>query len=165
MPVIEAQRKHIAEMDRMAYCSLASPSVHALSLVSQLKEQRDITGLLMWEGRLLIHWLEGKASQIEALWAEVQNDPQQHCVVQLLHQPCHAKRLFADWQMRQTSRQEMMVIVRKAKEQASHTSENQEQALQWQHAISTLSILLNPQLTRFYAQATAAEKSAPEVGA
>jgi hypothetical protein len=164
MPVNAAHSEHIAGMDRIAYCSLASPSVYALSLLSQLKEQRDITGLLIWEGRLLIHWLEGAPSQIEALWAEVQNDPQQHCVVQLLHQPFHAKRLFADWQMRQTSRQEMMVIVRKAKEQASHAGENQEQALPW-HAISTLSILLNPQLTRFYAQATAAEKFAPEVGA
>jgi hypothetical protein len=165
MPVSAAQSEHIAGMDRIAYCSLASPSVHALSLVRQLKEQRDITGLLIWEGRLLIHWLEGSPSQIETLWAVVQNDPQQHCVVQLLRQPYHAKRLFADWQMRPTSRQEMMVIVRKAKEQASHANANQEQALQWQHGISTLSILLNPQLTRFYAQATAKEKSEHEVRA
>jgi Sensors of blue-light using FAD len=152
MPVVQAQPECASPVDQIAYCSLASPAVKALGMISQWQAQAGITGLLMWEGRLLIHWLEGAPEQIEAMWEQVQNDPQQHCVVRLLHRQGAPKRLFADWKMRQTSRQDMIVIVREIKEQASRESDSNSAALQWQHAISTLSILLDPELTRFYAQ-------------
>lgn len=108
----------------------------------------------------MIHWIEGTASQVGAFWEQVQNDPRQHCVVRLLYRQNAPKRLFMDWQTRQTSRQDMMVIVREAKELSGRESE--EQALQWQHAISTLSILLDPELTRFYAQAANSAKPVHE---
>lgn len=156
MPAAKAQSKSALEMgqiDQLAYCSLASPSVRALPLTSQLQTQcAEITGLLVWEGRLLIHWLEGPAQQIQSLWAQVQSDEQQHCVVRLMHRQAARKSVFADWQMRQTSRAEMMVIVRKVKELANKDRQSDAQAQEWQHAINTLSILLDPELTRFYAQ-------------
>ena len=156
MPAAKAQFKRspeIGQIDQLAYCSLASPEVSALQLTSQLqKSPAGITGLLIWEGRLFIHWLEGSAEQIKSLWEQVQSDKQQHCVVRLSYAQAAQKRLFADWQMRQTNRAEMMVIVREVKERASKERQSDAQAREWQHAINTLSILLDPELTHFYAQ-------------
>lgn len=154
----QIQQEVSSPIDQIAYCCLASPHVNALRLVSDLRTHTaGITGLLIWEGRLLIHWLEGSVQQIEALWAQVQCDVQQHCLVRLLHRQDAPERWFEDWQMRPTSRQEMMRVVREVKAQAGAQSDAQADgqvdalALQWQHAISTLSILLNPELTQFYA--------------
>lgn len=156
MITVPSQQEASARFDQIAYCCLASPHVNALRLVSDLSTHpAGITGLLIWEGRLLIQWLEGSAQQIEALWAQVQADVQQYCVVRLLHRQGTPQRLFTDWQMRQISRQEMMKIVREVKAQAAE--HNDAHALPWQHAINTLSILLNPELTRFYATPAQAE--------
>lgn len=156
MPAAKAQFEQTPELDQIdqvVYCSLASPDVSALRFTSQLqKNSAGITGLLIWEGRLLIHWLEGPAKQIQSLWAQVQSDEQQHCVVRLMYRQAAQKSLFADWQMRSTSRAEMMVIVREVKVLASKERQSDAQAREWQHPISTLSILLDPELTRFYAQ-------------
>jgi Sensors of blue-light using FAD len=155
MSAISAQPKNLPSVDQLAYCSLASPSVLSLALVSQLlANPQDISGLLMWNERLMIHWLEASAEQIDQLWTHVQSDPQQHCVVRLLHRRDSKKRLFTDWQMRETSRQDMMVIVREAKEEISKPTELEFQDSQWQHATSTLGILLDPALTSCYAQTT-----------
>jgi hypothetical protein len=70
--------------------------------------------------------------------------------VPLLRRRHVVQRLFATWQMHAASRNEMMAIVREAKEQASQTGSHDPE---WQHAISTLSILLDPDLTACYAQA------------
>ena len=141
-----------ALFDQIAYCSLASPGVSALQLVSQLQASpADITGLLIFEGRLLIHWLEGPPEQIQSLWAQVQSDEQQYCVARLMYRQPKSERLFAEWQMRAANRQEMMLIVREIKELVIKDQQTDAQALEWQHTISMLSILLDPELTRFYA--------------
>jgi Sensors of blue-light using FAD len=168
MPAVQAQPECQPLIEQMAYCSLATPSVHSLAILPHISTASpELTGLLMWEDRLLIHWLEGSADQIHSLWAQVQNDPQQHCLVRLLHRPAQTKRLFADWQMCAASRQDMMVIVREAKEHASKTmrEENSAEQLQWQHAVSTLSILLDPEFTRLYAQTALLAKPLLEVAA
>lgn len=142
-------------IDQMAYCSIATPSVHALGtaeLIAALKpgDAQGITGILMWEGRLMIHWLEGPGYALDAFWAHLESDSRQHCLVPLLRKHKAEKRLFTTWTMQPTSRSEMMAIVRETKEQAGRSGDSQ--ALQWQHAISTLSILLDSELTALYAQ-------------
>jgi hypothetical protein len=155
-----------AVIDQIAYCSVASPSVSALGLVEFIRAANaaqsiaHISGLLMWEGRLMIHWMEGPSQALDQLWAEIQNDPRQHGLVPLLHRRGVEKRLFDRWHMQPASRNEMMAIVREAKEQAGAQSLSQSPAQSsahahaepLQHAIGALSILLNPDLTAFYAQ-------------
>lgn len=168
MHAVQAQPECLPSIDQIAYCALASPSVASLGIVSQLQATPSgtpgLSGILMYEGRLMIHWLEGSPQHIEALWAQVENDSQQHCVVRLLHSGGHTKRVFNDWQMRATSRQDMMVVVREVKEQTHREDdggsdgEGEGETLQWQHALSTLSILLDPDLTQFYAQAASPAK-------
>ncbi|MBS7806252.1 BLUF domain-containing protein [Variovorax sp. PCZ-1] len=168
MTAVQAPPESPHFIKQIAYCSLASPSVKTLGIVSQLQNMpQGLTGLLMWEGRLLIHWIEGPEHEVQTVWSQVQNDPHHHCVVRLIHRQGSIKRLFADWQMRATHRQDMMVIVREAKAQASKAAsdDTETEQLQWQHAISTLSILLDPDLTRFYSQSAAPSKSMLEAAA
>jgi Sensors of blue-light using FAD len=147
----------VSYLDQLAYCGIAMPGVMSLGFadwVAQSNAQSDlprISGMLMWEGRLLIHWLEGPASDIDLLWEKTQNDVGQHCLVLLLRRSGVTQRLFDSWQMHAASRNEMMAIVREAKEQANLVSP---QDTAWQYAISTLSILLDPDLTACYAQKT-----------
>jgi Sensors of blue-light using FAD len=148
-------------VDQLAYCSIATPSVQALCMADLVAaaargDEVGITGILMWEGRLMIHWLEGPGYALDAFWSHTESDPRQHCLVPLLRKRSAAQRLFTTWTMQPTSRNEMMAIVREAKEQASRSGDPQ--ALQWQHAISTLSILLDSELTALYAQAAVAQK-------
>jgi hypothetical protein len=146
----------ISSLDQIAYCCIATPGVVSLAWADRLAQANSslrtpiISGLLMWEGRLMLHWLEGPSAQLQPLWAEIQNDPRQYCLVLLTERRGVAKRLFADWQMQSASRNEIMAIVRKAKEQASQAQPLHDPSLQ--HAISTLSILLDPDLTECYAQ-------------
>ena len=146
----------VSFLDQLAYCSIAVPGVMSLGIADWVGEangeadQPRISGMLMWEGRLMIHWLEGPPMQLDALWAKIQNDSGQHCLVPLVRRCNVRQRLFTAWQMQAASRNEMMAIVREAKEQASQTGQHDPE---WQHAISTLSILLDPDLTACYAQA------------
>jgi Sensors of blue-light using FAD len=150
------QKIDIAQtVDQLAYCGIAIPSVQGLCMADLVTaaahgDAVGVTGILMWEDRLMIHWLEGPPMRLDALWAKIQNDSGQHCLVPLLRRCNVRQRLFTTWQMQAASRNEMMAIVREAKEQASHTGQ---QDPDWQHAISTLSILLDPDLTACYAQA------------
>lgn len=150
-------------IDQIAYCCIATPTVHDLGMQGRLvaADQHHatdglnaITGILMWEGQLMIHWLEGSRDALDALWQCIQNDPHQHCLVPLVRNLGISQRVFHTWSMKAATRNEMMVFVREAKERASRSDDAQ--ALQWQHAISTLSILLDPDLTAFYAQADGA---------
>jgi Sensors of blue-light using FAD len=141
-------------VDQIAYCSLCS--VHALSLgmIDSFQAAQNITGVLLFHDQLTIHWLEGDAQSVQRLWEDVQNDPQQHGLVRLLHRKNSPKRLFTHWRMRASSRQDMIVIVREARAQARRIGEvdEDEDALPWLHAISTLNILLDPEFTRMYAE-------------
>ena len=145
--------------DQIAYCSIATQSVGALDLAQQLKALdcnefggavgSKLTGVLMVEERLLIHWLEGPADALDAFWAQTENDPRQQCLVPLLRKRRVKKRLFDGWKMQRASRNEMMALVREAKLQISASSDPQ--AVDWQHAISTLNVMLDGELTACYA--------------
>jgi Sensors of blue-light using FAD len=145
-----------APTDQLAYCCLVSPCVLALGMEEWIESctspnrEPQVSGLLMWEGRLMIHWLEAPRPLLDVLWKQIQNDPRQHCLVLLKHEQSIKKRWFARWQMQPASRNEMMTIVREARDQAHLAGARQQEALQ--HAIGTLSILLNPELTPIYAQ-------------
>jgi hypothetical protein len=147
----------VSVLDQMAYCSLAVPGVNALGIADWVAQINSasvpacLTGMLMWEGRLMIHWLEGPPDQLHALWKRIQADSRQHCLVPLLRRSGVPQRLFTAWQMQAASRNEMLAIVREAREQANLGAQAHD--AEWQHAISTLSILLDPDLTACYAQA------------
>jgi hypothetical protein len=142
--------------DQLGYCCLVSPGVLALGIEEWVASfnppdhEPQVSGLLMWEGRLMIHWLEAPRRVLDTLWTRIQNDPRQHSLVLLKHEQGIKKRWFARWQMQPTSRNEMMTIVREAREEAHQAGAEQEEALQ--HAMGTLSILLNPELAPIYAQ-------------
>jgi hypothetical protein len=155
-------KKAVQPLDQIAYCCLVSPGALAsglADLVVQANQQGSepaISGLLMWDGRLMLHWMEGARDALDLMWDQVQNDPRQHCLVPLLHRRGVSKRLFSNWQMQPSSRNEMMSIVREARQLASqplhHEVEMKAQTESMQHAIGTLSILLNPDLAPLYAQ-------------
>lgn len=161
----------LERFDQIAYCCIATPSVQALGIAQQLTELNcgntditggsRITGVLMVEERLMIHWLEGPADALDAFWAQIEDDPRQHCLVPLLRKRSVGKRLFEGWKMQHASRNEMMAIVRKAKEQINASSDPQ--AVHWRHAISTLNVLLDGELTACYAPVARLGKALPHV--
>lgn len=164
----------VSHLNQIAYCSVAVPHVMSLHISDWIAQangpasQPSITGILMWEGHLMVHWLEGSQAQLDALWMRIESDVGQHCLVPLFRRRGIAQRLFSDWQMLSISRNDMIAIVREAKEQA-HSSTSVHDA-PGQHAISTLSILLDPDLTDCYAQAakpntaTDSQRAAPASG-
>ncbi len=159
----------LERFDQIAYCSIATPSVQALGIAQRLTELNSsdtsitggskITGVLMVEERLMIHWLEGPADALDSFWAQTEDDPRQHCLVPLLRKRSVGKRLFDGWKMQHASRNEMMAIVRKAKEQINVSSDPQ--AMHWRYAISTLNVLLDGELTACYAPVARLEKAQP----
>ncbi len=155
----------MAPIDQMAYCCIASREIGSLGIIASIQKANQagaadaISGILMWDERLMIHWLEGTAQALDGLWQQVQNDASQHCVVLLMRRRNAPARLFPNWRIQATHRQDMMAVVREAKAQASRDPDPQ--ALQWQHAISTLSILLDPKLTTFYALSASSAHISP----
>ncbi len=154
-----------AVFDQIAYCSIATRSLRQVSMDELIeRSQRNnvlhgITGLIMRDGDLIIQWFEGSQDAVDRLWAMIQQDERHHCVVQLVHRQGVAKRLFANWSLQTASRNEMMAIIRQARAQASKDQGSEPSP--WQHALSTLSILIDPELSAFYANALQARRSEP----
>jgi hypothetical protein len=151
--------------DQIAYCSIATPSLHAAGmdgLITRFQHsnaRHDITGMIMRDGDLIIQWLEGPPDAVHRLWVLIQKDERHHCIVQLIHRQGVSKRLFANWSLLTTSRNEMMAIIRHAR---AHTLKNQDsEPSPWQHAISTLSILMDSELSAYYANAVQTRYSEP----
>lgn len=153
-------------VDRLIYCCLASPGVKALGWQDLIAEQtllepaRKITGLLMWDGRLMIHCLEGPCGWLESTWAQIQSDPRQHCLVMLRYEQDISKRALRRWQMQPVSRGEMVALVRNLREDNARSAQNLQKNLHtddWAHAIGTLSIMLNPDSAALYAPSRASK--------
>lgn len=95
-------------MNQLAYRSVAvgEPTAHDLAaLLAQSRArnaQLGLTGLLVWDGRRFVQWLEGPQSSLDAVWASLLRDPR-HTDVERLTTPFSDRRLFADWQMQLAS--------------------------------------------------------------
>jgi hypothetical protein len=139
---------------QMAYCSILKQQLDAVSvqeIVAQAQRNNlanNITGLLMIEQGLVIQWLEGSKADVRKLWAKLQDDPRHHCIVELLHRNFAQERLFPNWSMQRTSRQEMLEIIHSAREQSERGEPSP-----WAGAIATMCILIDPEYAKSYGAA------------
>jgi hypothetical protein len=144
-----------AGIDQIAYCSVATAELWAYGQQRLVDESSranlnlSITGLLMFEGGLIFQWIEGPSAAIALLWQRIQDDARHHCLTQLIQRKNVSKRLLIDWSMRQVSRNELIALVREAHAAQTHATQKAE----WAHAMSTLSILVDPEFSAFYANA------------
>lgn len=139
---------------QLAYCSILKQEMDegaVRAMVAQAQRNNlanNITGMLMVEQGLVIQWLEGTKTTVRALWAKLQDDPRHHCIVELLHRNYAQERLFPDWAMHRTTRQEMLDIIHSAREKASG-----DEPSPWAGAIATMCILIDPAYAATYSAA------------
>jgi Sensors of blue-light using FAD len=139
---------------RLMYASVsAGPLTHgqlyAVFEQALRNNARDgITGVLLADGRLNVHYIEGAEAVVLALWARIQADPRHHSIV-LLHQALGAtKRLFPQHALLrgQASRAEILSLVRSAYQLTEGATRPA-----WAHAIAPLIILLDGEFGHAYA--------------
>jgi hypothetical protein len=143
-------------LQRLMYCSVSRPPLTQgkLSAIFEASKQRnlrdDITGMLLADGRLNIHFIEGPEPAVQALWARIRADTRHHCLVLLLQELGASERLFAEHAMLrgQASRAEMLALVRTAYLQ----TEGAHRPV-WAHAMAPLMILLDGEFSHAYAGA------------
>jgi Sensors of blue-light using FAD len=141
-------------MYQMAYCSVLTQPLSKAQLQDMIDQAQrnnlihNITGILMVEQELVIQWLEGGETAVRELWAKLHLDPRHHCLVELLHRNFVTERLFPDWSMHRSSREEMLSLVHSARESA-----HGDQSSPWAAAIATLCILIDPEYAKHYAPA------------
>ena len=139
---------------QLAYCSVLTQQLDDAAVqaivdhAQQNNVANNITGLLMIEQGLVIQWLEGKKSDVRRLWAKLQEDPRHHCLVELLHRDFAETRLFPDWSMQRTTREEMLEIVHGARKQAESSEPSP-----WAGAIGTMCLLIDPDYAKTYGAA------------
>jgi Sensors of blue-light using FAD len=139
---------------QLAYCSVLKQQMDAGALqnlveVAQRNNiKNDITGMLLIEQGLVVQWLEGKEATVRRLWAKLQTDSRHHCLVELLHRSFIKERLFPDWAMHRTTREEMLTIIHGAREQAENSESSP-----WAGAIATMCLLIDPEYAKNYGAA------------
>ena len=101
-------------------------------------QEAGITGMLMMDAGIVVQWLEGDKSVVRELWAKLQRDPRHECMVELMHREYQEKRLYPNWSMHLTTRQNMLAIVHQAREQHNYGIPNP-----WAPAIDKLCELLD----------------------
>lgn len=148
---------------QMAYCSVAcSPITPALlkdilTKANAHNSAHGITGTLMADQGLFIQWLEGPKQAVRDLWARILDDPRHHCIVELMHNDSWTTRMFPNWSMSISSREDMLEIVHEARDSAQETQSP------WAPAIATLCILLDTNYSQAYGRLSmgAAEQQTP----
>jgi hypothetical protein len=157
---IPQSAQHAGTIKQIAYCSVAKAlpiEQNWQQLIAQFQrnnQKQGITGLMMVDANLIIQWIEGEPAAVDALWARIEHDARHHCIVPLVERVAQ-ERLFADWGLRKASRNEMLAIVREARKLAQDQSAADQP---WEHALATLSILIDPDLSAFYAKTKAISK-------
>jgi hypothetical protein len=152
----------LPSLKQIAYCSVAKALPAPMSwsqLIAQFQianQQRSITGLMMIDANLIIQWIEGHEVAVDSLWEKIQHDERHHCIVPLVERHAH-QRLFADWGLRKASRNEMLSIVREARKLSTTQPETEQP---WEHALATLSILIDPDFSPFYAKTKTTNQTA-----
>jgi hypothetical protein len=73
--------------------------VEEILAASQIRNRKNgLTGLLVFDGRRFMQYLEGEESAVRALYAKIQNDPRHYAVV-TLRETNGEHRQFGDWDM------------------------------------------------------------------
>ena len=72
----------------------------AIGEVANRRNARDgITGLLCFNGRNFMQWIEGERAAIDALMAKLQDD-ERHSGIVVMHDEPAGERAFPNWSMR-----------------------------------------------------------------
>jgi hypothetical protein len=91
-------------MFRLLYISTARPNVDTQALEGILWAARTanrvkgLTGLLVFDGRRFMQYLEGDETVIRTLYAKIRTDPRHFAVVTLRESEGNVRQ-FADWDM------------------------------------------------------------------
>jgi hypothetical protein len=158
---VQIETEDVSFLYQMAYCSILTqeqdePAIKAMVAQAQRNNlAHNITGMLMIEQGLVIQWIEGKKADVRALWAKLQDDPRHHCLVELIHRSFVTERLFPDWSMQRTTREEMLGIIHSARDLA-----NGDKPSPWAGALAVMCILIDPQYAQNYGKAMASGMSA-----
>lgn len=141
---------------QMVYSSLLKKEMSTIELeelvaYAQASNARSgVTGLMMIDNGLVVQWIEGQRDVVRALWDKLLRDTRHYCIVELLHRDFQEQRVYPDWSMKPTTRQEMLAIVHSAREAAQSPIGLPNP---WADAIGALCILIDPEYSRAYAQA------------
>jgi hypothetical protein len=147
---------------RLMYSSVCAPDMTPQDL-TQIFETGDrnnsrerITGALITNRQLNIHYMEGPEEAVRALWARIQNDTRHHSIVQLYEHVLQGPRLFPDRAMLrgQASKQEILAMVRSAYLRADASSQPE-----WAQSIGPFMILLDGEFSHVYAGDTSESAS------
>lgn len=90
-------------MKRFLFVSQLTSHAHLTRLADVFRQVRAIarlgglTGLLVFDGDLFGHYLEGPAPALDALMARIRSDDRHVNFVALLDEPWSGPRLFAQW--------------------------------------------------------------------
>lgn len=91
-------------MHQLTYISTAVPGVDAtevdkiLAVARRANGDRDITGLLLFDGRRFLQALEGEEDQVGAVFERIKGDPRHRAIVLLSNKPV-PERQFGKWAM------------------------------------------------------------------
>lgn len=93
-----------AEFHEFLYCSVLAPDQPAtavpriLTQARSLNAQRQITGLLVFDGARFCQHIEGPRAEVRALMARIANDPR-HAQVQVVHEGPLQRRRYDRFDM------------------------------------------------------------------
>jgi Sensors of blue-light using FAD len=158
---IQSDAEDVTFLYQMAYCSILTQEQDEAAIKAMVAQAQrnnlahNITGMLMIEQGLVIQWIEGKKADVRALWAKLQEDPRHHCIVELIHRNFVKERLFPDWSMQRTTREEMLAIIHSARDLA-----NGDKPSPWAGALAVMCILIDPQYAQNYGKAMVSGMSA-----
>lgn len=92
-------------MIRLTYVSIASDDItpadiNAIEATAIRENQkRDVTGILLFNGRNFMQVLEGAPRDVLETYARLHDDPRHHGLIQIAYAPIET-RAFPDWSMR-----------------------------------------------------------------
>lgn len=91
-------------MIQLAYVSKASAPMNDDALMALLNKsrrnnfKRGVGGILLFRDGLFLQILEGKAADVDAIFAKVKQDPRHYDLKELSREPI-SERCFIDWRM------------------------------------------------------------------
>ncbi len=91
-------------MKSLIYSSHASEDtdlnvlVDILTIAKKKNEKHGITGMLIFDGKIFLHYIEGEPQKVDQLYHNIQNDSRHHSL-KILGTRLHEYRLFKDWSM------------------------------------------------------------------
>jgi hypothetical protein len=91
-------------MERLIYCSTARDDVdlqecrHIVALSQPNNARLGISGVLLFDSRNFVQWLEGPVNRIEPLYKRIARDPRHANLRLLLREPTQSRR-FQRWSM------------------------------------------------------------------